>query len=546
MTVSRDRILIVENDPVISDMIGRQFLQPAGYQYLVVSDTSTAINRVLQFAPDAIIAELNLPGLSGKDLLVALASQGIAIPVILMAPKGQEVDIIPTFRLSAADYITWPAREAEVINVVERVLKQVHDKRERERLSRQLHNTNQELQQRVRELTAVFSVGKAITSVTDQTQVFGKILEGATHVTQADLGWFLLRMEPSKNYMLVAGRNLPASVMVQMGHPWDDGISSLVALSGEALTIDGEPLKRFKISTLGQAALVVPIKVQKQAIGLLVVMRKQVAPFSGSDRNLLEALADYAAISLVNARLFRTVEDRARTQQNAAEVAQLGEKVNHGLLQSARQELRNSLETTRGALDAIGKELAAKGTAELNPALAAAQSQLAYANRLADSLQPSEGPHGSTANFAEIVHNCVNRLKPFTAQNKLNLTVDVPAEALNVQADHALLTQAVNGLFNHILRVSTPSDPILGKLLGTSEGAHFAIQFSDPNLDADSLAHIFDSAPSNKLIRSQRLLPAAIHLSLVKEIVLKFNGKIWAEGQPNQTAIIHILLPVTH
>jgi DNA-binding response OmpR family regulator/signal transduction histidine kinase len=546
MTASRDRILIVENDPVISDMIGRQFLQPAGYQYLVVSDTSTAINRVLQFAPDAIIAELNLPGLSGKDLLVALASQGIAIPVILIAPKGQEVDIIPTFRLSAADYITWPAREAEVINVVERVLKQVHDKRERERLSRQLHNTNQELQQRVRELTAVFSVGKAITSVTDQTQVFGKILEGATHVTQADLGWFLLRMEPSKTYMLVAGRNLPASVMVQMGHPWDDGISSLVALSGEALTIDGEPLKRFKISTLGQAALIVPVKVQKQAIGLLVVMRKQVAPFSGSDRNLLEALADYAAISLVNARLFRTVEDRARTQQNTAEVAQLGEKVNHALLQSTRQELRNSLETTRGALDAIGKELAARGTAELNPALTAAQNQLAYANRLADSLQPSEGPHGLSANFAEIVHACVNRLKPFTAQNKLNLTVDVPAEALNVQADHALLAQAVNGLITHILRVSASNEPILGKLLGTSEGAHFAIQFSDPNLDADMLVHIFDSSPSNKPGRSQRLLPAAIHLPLVKEIVLKFNGKIWAEGQPNRSAIIHILLPLTH
>ncbi|TLN19854.1 response regulator, partial [bacterium] len=193
MTAPRDRILIVENDPVISDMIGRQILHPAGYQFQVVSDASSAINRALQFAPDAILAELNLPGLTGKDLLVALASQGLAIPVILLASKGQEVDIIQTFRLGAADYLPWPAREPEVINVVERVLKQVHDQRERERLSRQLHNTNQELQQRVRELTAIFSVGKAVTSVTDQSQVFEKILEGATHVTQAELGWFMLR-----------------------------------------------------------------------------------------------------------------------------------------------------------------------------------------------------------------------------------------------------------------------------------------------------------------------------------------------------------------
>lgn len=70
----RDRILIVENDPVISDTLGRQILSAAGYQYLVVSDGSSAINRALQYAPDAIDAELNLPGPDRQGLLVALAS----------------------------------------------------------------------------------------------------------------------------------------------------------------------------------------------------------------------------------------------------------------------------------------------------------------------------------------------------------------------------------------------------------------------------------------------------------------------------------------
>jgi K+-sensing histidine kinase KdpD len=477
--------------------------------------------------------------------LVALASQGLAIPVILLAPKGSEADIIQTFRLGAADYLTWPAREPEVINVVERVLKQVHDRRERERLTRQLHNTNQELQQRVRELTAIFSVGKAVTSVTDQTQVFEKILEGATHVTQADLGWFMLRDEPSKAYALVAGRNLPASLPVQMGRPWDDGISSLVGLSGESLSIHGEPLKRFKIASLGQSALIVPVKVQKQAIGLLVMMRKQPTPFTSSDQHLLEALADYAAISLVNARLFRKVEDRARSQQSTAEIAQLGEKVNNALLLSLRQELRGPMEIARTGMEFLGKDITARWTPDQRQALATVQDQIAYTSRLAESLQASEGSHGSLANLNDIARAAVNRMQPFCAPNNLSLVVDLPAEVLNIQADGALLAQAVNGLLNYALRVSTSGSQAGLRVERTNDGwAHLSIQFSGPSLDTGTLTRIFDTAPLNEPSRSRRFFSAVINLPLSKEIVLKFNGKIWADRQPGQTTMFHILLPI--
>ena len=85
-----------------------------------------------------------------------------------MTSKGMENDLIQAFRLGAADYLIWPAREPEIINVVERVLHQVHERRERDQLATQLQQANQELQSRVRELTAIFGIGKAVTSITDQ------------------------------------------------------------------------------------------------------------------------------------------------------------------------------------------------------------------------------------------------------------------------------------------------------------------------------------------------------------------------------------------
>ncbi|MBN1666695.1 MAG: response regulator, partial [Anaerolineales bacterium] len=327
MPAPKERILLVESDPEISDLIARQVLKPMGYQVRVIGAAPTAIQESVRLSPDVILLNLNLPGLSGKDLLVALASQGINTPIIVIAEQGMEWDVIQAFRLGASDYLRWPVREAEVLSAVERALKQVRARREREQLARQLEKTNQELQRRVRELTTIFSIGKAVTSVTDQSLLFEKIVEGAVYVAEGERGWLLLRQGNSKTFVLSACQNMPKTVTARLGEAWDDGISSLVALSGEPLVIHGAPLKRFKIAQLGQAALVVPVKVQKEVVGLLVVMRAAAEGFSPSNQAMVEALSDYASISLVNARLFDALEQRAQTLQQAVERSKQSERL---------------------------------------------------------------------------------------------------------------------------------------------------------------------------------------------------------------------------
>ena len=241
---------MVENDPDVIDLIARQTLQAMDFRVEISQGAPEAIQQAARYSPDVIIANLNLPGLSGKDLLVALNSQGLEIPVIVLAQKGMEADIIQAFRLGASDYLLWPVREAEVVSAVKRVLKQVRSRREREALARQVKQTNEELHRRVRELTTIFAVGKAVTSITDQSKLFEKILEGAKTLPMRIVGGSWLCSEQSKVFNLAAHRNLPKVIADKTGLPWDDGISSLVALSGEGLSISGSPLpgSRYPIS----------------------------------------------------------------------------------------------------------------------------------------------------------------------------------------------------------------------------------------------------------------------------------------------------------
>ncbi len=353
MKTSRERILLVESDPEISDLVARQTLQAMGYQVQVARVAATAIQEVSRYSPDIILTNLHLPDLSGKDLLVALSSQGITAPVIIIAQRGMEDDMIQAFRLGASDYLFWPMREAEIVSAVERVLKQVRSRRERETLARQLKQTNDELQHRVRELTTIFAIGKAVTSITNQQELLEKVVEGAVYVTEADCGWLLLREERSKVFRLAAQRNLPEAIAEKVDQPWDDGISSLVALSGETLSIYGEPLARFKVSQLGKAALIVPVKMKKEVVGLLVVVRKAPQSFSSSNRTLLEAVADYASISLVNAGLFRALEERARSLQQAADAAQASERKKDNIIKSVRNDLTPPLTNAVKSIDSL-------------------------------------------------------------------------------------------------------------------------------------------------------------------------------------------------
>jgi FixJ family two-component response regulator len=378
----------VESDPDISDLITRQALKPLGYQVTLVAEVASAIQQALRTSPDLVIVNLNLPGLSAKDLLVAFASQGIAAPLILIAHKGQESDVIQAFRLGANDVLLWPARDAEVVAVVERVLKQTRESRTRQQLDQKLKDMNNELQRKVQQLTTILGTGKAVVSITNQRQLFDRILEGALQVAEAEIGWLTLRDDKTKLFLLSADRNLPEGWAKKRNQPLDDGISSLVTFSGESLVMHGSPLQKFKIAVLGKSAAVIPIKVQTEVIGLLVVVRKLDREINREEQALLEAVSDFASTSLVNARLFRALEQ-------SLEAAREGEKRQNALFENMRHSVTKELQAASYPLNLILTEMPGALNSEQKQALISVQEALARLTRATEKTIPPTLPKKS-------------------------------------------------------------------------------------------------------------------------------------------------------
>jgi signal transduction histidine kinase len=460
-----------------------------------------------------------------------------------------ESDVIQAFRLGASDFVAWPIREAEVVSAVERVLRQGRARREREQLARQLNQTNQELQRRVRELTTIFAIGKAVVSTTDQLALFDKILEGAAYVAEADSGWLLSRDEQTKKYILRACRNLPADIYSRINQPYDDGISSLVALSGEALSIHGEPMKRFKVSRLGQAVLVIPIKVKNEVVGLLVSTRKAARAFTPSQQALLEAVADYASISLVNARLFKALEERLDSLQHSADASQIDRRIQEELLEATNAELNRCLGSMKNDLNLLTGNEPDKLSGEQLRAMLAIQDNLGNALEIIDSIQhlyPMEaGKPRQPVDLKELAHQAIRKFLPIAKQSRSQIQSEMPANPVHIQAEARLISRVLEGLISNALRYTPPGTRVILTLETNSKEAQLSVQDNGGGFDPKLMTRLFEARSKNLTGSPVRYGGIGISLPLVKEILEAHGGKAWAESKPGDGCAFHITLPLS-
>ncbi len=78
-----DRILVVEDDKTMQDMLAVQ-LQQGGYSPVAVGSTDEALVMLAAQEFSAVVTDLDLPGRNGFELIQLLQRQGEPVPVIMM------------------------------------------------------------------------------------------------------------------------------------------------------------------------------------------------------------------------------------------------------------------------------------------------------------------------------------------------------------------------------------------------------------------------------------------------------------------------------
>ncbi len=115
------RVLVVDDDPALSEVVGR-YLRRDGFEVDYAADGTTGLAKALDTLPDLIVLDLMLPGLDGLEVCRRLRRVA-PIPVVMLTALGEENDRIAGLELGADDYVTKPFSPRELSARVKAVLR---------------------------------------------------------------------------------------------------------------------------------------------------------------------------------------------------------------------------------------------------------------------------------------------------------------------------------------------------------------------------------------------------------------------------------------
>jgi K+-sensing histidine kinase KdpD/FixJ family two-component response regulator len=541
------RILLIENDPQVIDLIAQQTLRPIGYQVDVIDSAGTAIKEIETNAPDLIITNLSLPGISGKDLLVALKSQGINIPIIVITPKGHESDVLQAFRLGALNFLTYPLREAEVVTVVDDTLSLYRRRLEANSNLFQVDEIEQRPDRHIQDLMEIFSIGKIVPSALNQQTLYDKITSTAVRVCQATSSWLLVFDLTRKKYILRAYLNPDEDWQAKLNLPLEDNLSSVVIVSGQAVSAFGEAVKRFDVAGTVEAVLAVPIKWKHEVVGLLVVARKTPDPFTLEQQAMIEMLADYTSSLIENSRRYQILEQRLFYLQQSTLFTKIDSEIKNDILRQAGLELRSPLKSLTENLETLSNQGDRHLSHKQADAIKAIQEEADILMDIADSMIRTQQKDSSKlleeSDLNVLVNDVVKRLQSISQVCHIAIRTELPAMPTFVAVFPSQITKVLEGLLSNALKHSPAKGQITIRLEQKDNYTALSVKDHGEGINNNLSERIFDRKSSMFGEEARRFGGIGISLTMIKEIITAHRGEIWVESERGKGFSIIFTLP---
>ncbi|CAN7209682.1 response regulator [Bosea sp. LjRoot90] len=113
MTAFRPRILVIDDEPQIHRFLGPA-LDAAGYEPIRADDATSGLREIARKPPDAVVLDLGLPDMDGKEAL-ARARAFYDGPVIILSARDRETEKIDALDAGADDYVEKPFGVGELL-----------------------------------------------------------------------------------------------------------------------------------------------------------------------------------------------------------------------------------------------------------------------------------------------------------------------------------------------------------------------------------------------------------------------------------------------
>ncbi len=418
--------------------------------------------------------------------------------------------------------------------------------------------SKRELQESLAYQTAISDVLNVISRSPHELQpVIDAITRTAAELCNADYAHFRILRDGA--YHVAANYGHDERTLARMIEtpilPGVDSVAGRAALECATVHITNtmdDPAGTYskQVNPRSHTMLGVPLVKDRVVLGVIVLFRKEVVPFSNHQIDLVKTFADQAVIAIENTRLFEEVQARTRELAKTIEDLEIASQHKSQFVANMSHELRTPLAAILGYAELMEEGFYGPQSDKSLDALKRIRSNgrhlLGLINTVLDIAKIESGQFklNLTEYALESVVDTVRAATESLAETKkLALKTEVARSMPVGLGDEQRLTQVLLNLVGNAIKFTDTGEV---HIIASAENGHFAVSVADtgPGIPADQLTRVFEQFHQVDSSNTKAKGGTGLGLAIAKQIVEMHGGRIWAESTMGKGSTFHMELPV--